>query len=83
MHQIDALTDIFESQKRVISKTQASEPKVPGQMKTLLQGNYIQLTLTHNDEKFPPIKTNIQSWLQTANQSYNISLSLNGHNFIF
>ena len=36
MRQIDTLTDIFESQKQVVSNTQASKPGVPGQRRSLL-----------------------------------------------
>ena len=34
MREIDAWTDIFESQKRVISNSNASKPGIPGQRRS-------------------------------------------------
>ena len=53
MGEIDAWTDIFESQKRVISNSNTSKPGAPGQRRSLSKTkNYPVSDLTITDRKF-------------------------------
>ena len=57
MREIDAWTDIFESQKRVISNSNASKPGVPGQRRSLSKTkNYpVPAIKTRIDDNGPKI----------------------------
>ena len=57
MCEIDAWTDIFESQKRVISNSNASKPGVPGQRRSLSKTkNYpVSAIKTRIDDNGPKI----------------------------
>ena len=57
MREIDPWTDIFESQKRVISNSNASKPGVPGQRRSLSKTkNYpVSAIKTRIDDNGPKI----------------------------